>query len=421
MIEDKIGFNSAYISMNLLDELDYCLGGYGKPNIEFLFSLNTFVESFIASSSFYTSLDELNHLNLTAPALFPNGRPILNMLVKAGGLKFVNGVVDKIGTEIYRSDANGLSRKEAQQEFIIGYGKEIGLKYFLRSDINKEISNIPLITSTMEEDDFVVSEVITNSNELVSNLQRVSRGSSIQTTLPIYLYKEQITSLFRTPLSIDSLEKLAKLHEANLADLVKTLNFQYLPVPPFTSILLDQVTSVSEIPQKLMQLRNDFQELRNKFVELEAEIFDAVNLKQQQEAFNRFEDFWSAFIKKYTDRRNRIWYGILDLSEGVNIDKGVDKYVDESNPFDAFKDLNLGKLGGNILTKGYKIFQERKVINRYKGLTNLWELFQSGKGIEGQLRHFERLFGIQYSNAEISNVHRFVKKRLSNLTDKIGK
>lgn len=420
MIEDRIGFNSAYVSMNLLDELDYCLGGYGKPNIEFLFSLNTFVESFIASSSFYTSLDELNHLNLTAPALFPNGRPILNMLVKAGGLKFVNGVVDKIGTEIYRSDADGLSRKEAQQEFIIEYGKEIGLKYFLRSDINKDISNISLINSRMEKDHFVVSELITTSNELVSNLQRVSRGSSIQTTLPIYLYEEQISSLFRTPLSIDSLEKLAKLHETNLENLIRTLNFQYLPVPPFTSILLDQVTSVSEIPQKLMQLRHDFQELRDKFVELEGEIFDSVNLKQQHEAFNRFQDFWFAFIKKYTDKRNRIFYGILDLSEGVNLDKGVDKYIEESNPLEALKDLNLGKLGGNILNKGYKMFRERKVINRYKGLTNIWELFQSGKGVEGQLRHFERLFGVQYRNDEINRVHQFVKKKLANLTDKIG-
>lgn len=95
MTEDNVGFNSAYVSLNLLDELDYVIGGYGKPKIEFLFSLNTFVESFIASSNFYTSLDELNHLNLTAPAIFPNGRPILNMLVKAGGLKFVNGVIDK--------------------------------------------------------------------------------------------------------------------------------------------------------------------------------------------------------------------------------------------------------------------------------------------------------------------------------------
>lgn len=72
MIEDKIGYNSSYINLNLIDELDYCLGGYGKPNVEFLFSLNTFVKTFIASSELYTSLDKLNHLNLTTPILFPS-------------------------------------------------------------------------------------------------------------------------------------------------------------------------------------------------------------------------------------------------------------------------------------------------------------------------------------------------------------
>src|ERR1035437_2753608 len=93
-IKDTVNYNSAYISLNLLDELDYCLGGYGKPTAEFIFSLNTFVESFIACSEFYTSLDELNHLNLTAPAIFPNGRPILNMVVRETGLKFVSGVLE---------------------------------------------------------------------------------------------------------------------------------------------------------------------------------------------------------------------------------------------------------------------------------------------------------------------------------------
>lgn len=421
MTESNVNYNSAYISLNLLDELDYCLGGYGKPNIEFLFSLNTFVETFIASSSFYTSLDELNHLNLTAPALFPNGRPILQMLAKAGGLKFVNGVIEKTGREIYRKDVEKFSKKEAQQEFILEKGSDLNKRYFLKSKIDTKIDEIPLITSKLIGSEYVVSEVLTKSSELVSNLLEVSKISSIQTSLPIYLYEEQLSTLVAQPYSIKSLERLAKLHEENLESLLQDLNFRYLPIPPFTNILLGQVSSISQIPEKLTQLRLDFQELRNKFVELEDNIHGTKSLKEQGDAHRKFQDFWVTFISTYSDRRNRILYGMLGLTPGVDIDKAADKMFDENNFMDAFKDLNLGKLGGNILSKSFSEIKERRIINRYKGLTNIWELFQKGKGIEEQIRHFERLFDVQINNVEINRVNQFINTKLAGLSNRIIK
>jgi hypothetical protein len=419
MIEDTIGYNSTYISLNLLDELDYYLGGYGKPNIEFLFTLNTFVESFIGSSAFYTSLDELNHLNLTAPALFPNGRPILNLVVREGGLKFVNGVVDNPANEIYRDQTSNRPRKEAQQDFVIEYGSTIHGKYFIKSDISKSVERIPLITSKFEDDYFIVSEILSTSDELISNLMSVSKTSSIQTTLPIYLYGRQLDSLNKTPYSIESLQHIAKLHETNLDELVKSLKFQYLPIPPFTSILLSQVNSISEIPQKLSQLRADFQDLRTKFVELEQDIYESSNIKQQHEAYKKFKEFWSTFNKKYVDKRHRIFWGSLDISEGAEIDKAADTLFDTGNISEAAKDLNMGKIAGNIISKTLNWNKDRKIINRFKGLTNIWELFQESKGITQQVNHFERLFSVKYSTTEINNVHTFVKTKIKDLTTTI--
>lgn len=416
MGKNPIDYNSAYISINLLDELDLNIGGYSKPNIEFLFSLNTFVESFIASSSFYTSLDELNHLNLTAPALFPNGRPILNMLVKSGGLKFVNGIIDKTSKEIYKAESYGLTRKEAQQNFIIQHGKEINKKYLIKSDIESNISEIPLISFKNTDGFFTVSEIQTKPEELISNLVGVTNSSSIQTSLPIFLYKEQIKTLFKSPYSIETLDKLAEIHEENLSGLVKTLNFKHLPIPPFTNILLDQVMSVSEIPEKLTQLRNDFQVLRERFVELEKEIFEAENLKKQRDAYNGFIAFWGTFINKYSNPRSRIFYGIIDLAKNAETDQAINGYLGSGDVISALKDLNLGKLSGKFLLDIYEYIRNRKVINRFKGITNIWELFQSGKGIEEQLRHFERLFGVSYSNSEINRIHNIVKNKFIKTT-----
>lgn len=419
MADNSISYNSAYISMNLLDELDFYLGGYGKPNFEFLFTLNTFVETFIGSSSFYTSLNELNHLNLTTSALFPNGRPILNMVVKEGGLRFLNGVLDKSGREIYRASTYGRTRKESQQDFIIEYGAKIHSDYFLKSDVTKVVDNIPLVTAHVDDEDFVVSEVLSRSDELVSNLLGVSRISSIQTTLPIYLYGQQISSLTNTPYSIKSLDKIAKTHEANLQELLRSLNYRVLPIPPFANILLGQVTSISDIPQKLSQLRADYQGLREKFMEFEQEIAEAPNLKSQLSAFRKFEEFWLTFNHKYLGQRSKIVYGTLDVSKDADFDKGADSLLDGESLSDSFKDLNLGKLGGNILTKGIQAYKDRKIVNRFKGLTNIWELFQDGKGINQQIQHIERLFGVQFSTTDINNVHEYVKSRLTDISSQI--
>ncbi|MCY0976871.1 hypothetical protein PGH12_06860 [Chryseobacterium wangxinyae] len=420
MIDDKIGHNSAYVNLNLIDDLDYCLGGYGKPTVEFLFSLNTFVETFIASSEFYTSLDELNHLNLTTPVLFPNGRPILNLIARHGGLKFVNGIVDNPGSEIYRGNILVRSKREAQQDFVLEYGQKIQEKYFIKNDINLVLETIPLATSKFEDDCFVVSETQNSLDELVSNLMNVSRSSSIQTSLPLSLYGKQIRSLNRTPYSIQSLEMVAKIHNAKVEDLKSSLNYQYLPIPSFTNILLSSVTSVSEIPHKLGQLRLDFQELRDQFVQLEIDINESATMKQQLEAFRKFKDFWNIFNNKYVESKHRIMYGDFDFTTNSDLDKGIDTFIDGSTFTDSVKDLNFGKILGNVITKGYSWYSDRKVINRFKGITNIWELFENSNAINQQLKHFERLFGVNFTNSEINNVHDFVSQKLNNITKEIN-
>lgn len=419
MINDKPGYNSAYVSLNLLDELDYCLGGYGKPNVEFLFSLNTFVETFIASSEFYTSLDELNHLSLTTPILFPNGRPILNLVARHGGLKFVEGVVDNPASEIYRGIVLTKTKSEAQKDFVLEYGQKIQEKYFIQSDINNAKETIPLITSSFDDYSFIVSETQSTWNQLVANLMNVSKSSSIQTSLPISLYGRQVQNLQRTPYSIQSLDMVAKIHNAKAEDLKNNLNYQFLPIPSFTNILLSGVASASEIPYRLEQLRLDFQELRDQFVQLETDIYESVTMKQQLDAYDKFKEFWIVFNKKYVDRKHRIFYGDFDFSDGADIDKGFDSYFDGGSISDSFKEVNMGKIAGNIITKGYSWYKDRKVINRFKGLTNIWELFENSNSIQEQLKHFERLFDVQFSNSEINKVHDFVNKKLNNITKEI--
>ena len=77
----KIQYNSAYYNFDLLQRLDYVIGGYGKATQEFIFDFNNFVESFILNENFLLSNQEWNHHFLTAKAIFSKGRPITELVI----------------------------------------------------------------------------------------------------------------------------------------------------------------------------------------------------------------------------------------------------------------------------------------------------------------------------------------------------
>lgn len=95
-----LDYNSTYISLNLIDELDYIIGGYEKPNVVFLYTLNSFIESFILNSTFYISEQEVKHSSIVSKAIFPNGRPILEMLSRTKSMKMISGIGNSIGKVI---------------------------------------------------------------------------------------------------------------------------------------------------------------------------------------------------------------------------------------------------------------------------------------------------------------------------------
>ena len=101
-MEIKLPYNSAYLNLNLLDELDYVIGGYGKANQEFIFSLNNFIETFVLNEHFMFSEREWNHKILTSNAIFPNGRPISNILFKKGDRFSIVGFPQQINSKIFQ-------------------------------------------------------------------------------------------------------------------------------------------------------------------------------------------------------------------------------------------------------------------------------------------------------------------------------
>ena len=50
--------STAYYNFDLLQRLDYVIGGYGKASQDFIFDFNNFVESFVLNENFLLSKQE---------------------------------------------------------------------------------------------------------------------------------------------------------------------------------------------------------------------------------------------------------------------------------------------------------------------------------------------------------------------------
>jgi hypothetical protein len=121
-------------------------------------------------------------------------------------------------------------------------------------------------------------------------------------------------------------------------------------IPPILSILLDICRTREEIPERLIQLRDDFTETRNTLTMLETDFSRAGTLGEQLEALDKFDSTWITLASKLkvTDRKTlyKIWTVIQEGSPVKMLASSADKVI-----------LNV---------------EERKVLAKVKGFVDMW-------------------------------------------------
>ena len=60
--------------------------------------------------------------------------------------------------------------------------------------------------------------------------------------------------------------------------------------------------------------------------------------------------------------------------------------------------------------KVIEYFKDRKALNRYKGITNLWDLFQKSPTLENQVNDLERIFSIKVDINALNKIAQRVNK-----------
>ncbi len=413
MNDVNIEFNSTYISSNLIDELDYIVGEYAKPNITFIYSLNAFIEAFVLNSNFYLTEKEFKHINLLSKSIFPSGRPILELLVKNKKVSIISGIGNNIGqvTGIIKTDlSNPISYKEKIDKFINeGLNTEIAREKYLKiPSINNENIKLKYLSIGKVEDGIIALESSDTPEEFYNSFLIATSSSNLQAALPFYSYDFQITNLKNKGVSKEIIGRITNAFNNKQEELYNYFGLSNQKIPPLVNILLSQCKSISDIPYKLLQLDKDFTELRNSTITYETRLNNSTTIKEQLEAIDEYNKFWEVFNKKYNSS-SRLLFNFWEVSDNMEMEKAVDKAIDDNDITNIVEDLNLGKLIGKSSKKIIDYYKEKKILKRFRGVTNIWNLYNSSPNIKNNIKNFEKVFDVKLDINELKSIQQKLK------------
>ena len=390
----------------MIDELDYIIGGYGKPNPVFIYSLNTFLEAFILNSSFYIATQELMHIQIISKSIFPNGRPILELLSNTKSLSAIGGIGNDIGQviSIGKFDVNNPTSYQERIKDFIDNGfetNEARNKYLVISTIEEIPTKLSYLNIGKVEDGFVATVSFNTPQEFYKKFNNITKETNVQATLPFYSYKYQIDEIQKRGIGREIITNLSDTFNNRLNKINQYFGYTNQILPPLVTILLSQCKDISDIPLKAIQLREDFSLLRSSIVKYEVRINEANNIKDQLEAIDELNEFWNVFNKKYSENQ-RLLYQFWELTEDSNCEKSIDNALDTGDISNIVEDLNAGKVIGKGAKKILSWYKDRKIINRFRGVTDIWNLFEKSPNIKKHLSEYERVFNVKVDPLDLN-------------------
>ena len=409
----RLDYNSTYISLNLLDELDFVVGGYGKPNAIFLYSLNAFIEAYVLNSCFYISGQEARHASLVSKYMFPNGRPIIELLSNTKSLKQVDGIGNDIAVVIGLGQAD-MSNPNSYQERIKNYlegGFDIDSvrnKYLIIPSLNEDVDEINYLNIGKVDDGFVATESKNLPHKFYSKLCERSKNSNVQAVLPFYSLSQHLANIKGRGISRDIITKISSTFQNKQNEIDGYFGKVNQSIPPLVNILLSQCNGIHDIPSKLLQLRLDFSNLRSSVEEYEKKINEAKNIKDQIDAIDELKEFWKVLEKKYS-KDSRLWYQFWEVVDESDYDKAIDNAIDTGSEQNLINDLNMGKILGKGAIKAVNWYKERRILNKFQGVTDLWNLFNTSPNVNDHLKNFEKVFDTKIDHKDISLLNQKIK------------
>ncbi|MBP6038576.1 MAG: hypothetical protein KA523_00090 [Flavobacterium sp.] len=423
MNEQKITIehNTCIISSNLLDEMDYVIGGYGQPTAEFIFNFNAFVEAYILSSNFILTQREVEHINITKKVLFPNGRPIFELLMKSKRVSVYSGFGDNIMQCVY-VDKVPKSDNETAQKAIDTFCERDADRIksnFILSDFSKSIDSVKTysVGFTGKNEAFggmnqvLIGETTNRPYEIVKSFFNTISNYNVQAALPVFTYQQQFHELGKKAISKEIYKTVCDIQGQTIEDAESYLGGELQTIPPLVSIVLSKSRNTNDIPDVLNQIREDFTDFRSCCEKFERTLNDAKTIREQVEAIKDYKKFWATLVKKYSDNTSRIMFRFLDIAKESDYENALDNIIDTQSADELFKDLNMGKVAGKAGLLAWDKIKEKRILNKFKGVVNLWSLLENAPTVDSQIKDIERVFKTKIDRNKIS----FAKKHLQTI------
>ena len=176
-----------------------------------------------------------------------------------------------------------------------------------------------------------------------------------------------------TNISFDLYQKIEEYYSDYFKEISKYLGPTYIRIPFLLSLVLNECSSLDDLPSATMYIRDRFSEFNMETTELEYQLRTTKTIYEQAKILKTIEDSYNNIASKYKSNKTRI----------------------QSRIFDVVQSFDLKDMASTIIKDVRKIHVEENGLLLIPGYYDIWRAVED---IEQAFPQLKRVFGEQLSD-----------------------
>ena len=176
-----------------------------------------------------------------------------------------------------------------------------------------------------------------------------------------------------TNISFDLYQKIEEYYSDYFKEISKYLGPTYIRIPFLLSLVLNECSSLDDLPSATMYIRDRFSKFNMETTELEYQLRTTKTIYKQAKILKTIEDSYNNIASKYKSNKTRI----------------------QSRIFDVVQSFDLKEMASTIIKDVRKIHVEENGLLLIPGYYDIWRAVED---IEQAFPQLKRVFGKQLSD-----------------------
>jgi hypothetical protein len=206
--------------------------------------------------------------------------------------------------------------------------------------------------------------------------------------------KEWMNS-WRATLSKQLYQIIAKAFSGNVQEVMEDEEPQTLLLPPIPAMIIERSSSIHEIPNVLLELRDEFAGFRKSFGELESERRNARSIAQRKKIKKRIKKLFEATAKKSESKQTELFISAIGYTDEV-----ADIVTSPSDPKGYIKLFQQGAEWLRtwwLARPAFRLFSLRKRVESIREYTQLSEKLLGRSLSEDEISEFTNSYMLNKS------------------------